>query len=221
MATAELPADRLAGGGLVIPLRRLAALLPTTGDVAAEREATWTVWPLVAVVFLAGSAFEILRLAAGLIALTAIRRRSVVIDDPNLVAEADDIRRSFGVRAAVELRQSAKVGTAATVGWRRPVLLFAADWPTWDATERRAVLAHELAHVRGRDCFVGLLAAVGRAAHFYHPLVRRLASRLRLHQELAADALAATVAGGRDAYRRHGFAPGRRSRRRGGSTVSL
>ncbi|MGL5098021.1 MAG: M56 family metallopeptidase, partial [Planctomycetia bacterium] len=62
------------------------------------------------------------------------------------------------------------------------------------------MLAHEIAHV---VCGDGLTAAVARLAvvlHFYHPLVHWLADRLRLEQELAADALAASIVGGPRAY---------------------
>ena len=55
------------------------------------------------------------------------------------------------------------------------------------------MLAHELAHVRRTDYLAGLLARLGVALHFYHPLVYWLAARLHLQQELAADALAAAT----------------------------
>ncbi|HEY1379744.1 MAG TPA: M56 family metallopeptidase, partial [Gemmataceae bacterium] len=167
-----------------------------------ESDPPWSAWSVVAAVFLAGVAWELARLAVGVIAVAAVRRRSVAVTEPHVAGEADELRRALGVRAPVAVRQSGAVGTAATVGWRRPVILLAADWPTWDAAERRAVLAHELAHVRRRDYPLALAAAACRAAHFYHPLVRRLAGRLRLSQELAADALAAAVAGGREMYLR-------------------
>ena len=90
----------------------------------------------------------------------------------------------------------------AAAGWLRPVVLLPADWREWDETELRAALAHELAHVRRSDFLLGLLARLGLALHFYHPLLYWLAGRLRLQQELAADGLAAPLAGGRDAYLR-------------------
>ena len=90
----------------------------------------------------------------------------------------------------------------AAAGWLRPVVLLPADWRDWDVTELRAALAHELAHVRRSDFLLGLLARLGLALHFYHPLLYWLAGRLRLQQELAADGLAAPLTGGRDAYLR-------------------
>ena len=46
-------------------------------------------------------------------------------------------------------------------------------------------------------CFSGRL---GLSLHFYHPLLHWLMSRLRLEQELAADAAAASVSGGQRQY---------------------
>ena len=108
----------------------------------------------------------------------------------------------MGVCRTVEIRLSSEVTTAATVGWRRPILLLSSDWPTWTHAELRAVLAHELAHISRADYAAWLLANVSVAVHFYHPLVYWLANRLRLHQELAADALGALHAGGATTYRR-------------------
>jgi hypothetical protein len=45
-----------------------------------------------------------------------------------------------------------------------------------------------------------VLAQLSLAIHFYHPLVHWLAARLRLEQELAADATAAELSGGKRNY---------------------
>src|SRR5215831_16100721 len=100
----------------------------------------------------------------------------------------------------VELREVDDLTTPATIGWQRPLLLLPFDWRDWDADERRAVLAHELAHVRRSDFPAGLAAQLSLALHFYHPLAHWLAARLRLEQELAADAWGARLAGGQPSY---------------------
>ena len=65
--------------------------------------------------------------------------------------------------------------------------------------ELRGVVAHELAHVKRRDYLAAVVAQTALAVHFYHPPLHWLAGRVRLEQELAADALAASVSGGRAA----------------------
>src|SRR5262249_29912180 len=78
--------------------------------------------------------------------------------------------------------------------------LLPTDWITWESGDVRAVLAHELIHVIQADYLFWIMARLGTALHFYHLLVHWLGSRLQIHQELAADALAAPFAGGRTLY---------------------
>src|SRR5690606_18119326 len=60
----------------------------------------------------------------------------------------------------------------------------AVDWPE----ERiRAVLLHELAHIRRNDWLVQLLAGVLRAVYWFNPLVWLACARLRLESERACD----------------------------------
>src|SRR5258708_36844007 len=62
------------------------------------------------------------------------------------------------------------------------------------------VLAHEIAHIARHDFATLIAAQVAVVLHFYHPLVHWLAARLRLEQELAADAAAARLTGGQRTY---------------------
>jgi beta-lactamase regulating signal transducer with metallopeptidase domain len=160
-------------------------------------------WPTaVVVVFVGGPLLGLARLFLGLWAIHRYRRQSQRISDPALHGLVETLRIELGCPRAVEIRESAELATAATVGWARPIVFLPSDWRVWNDEERRAVLAHELAHVRRRDYVSGLVACLSVALHFYHPLVYWLAARLRLQQELAADALGARFAGGADLYLR-------------------
>ncbi len=139
--------------------------------------------------FCAGTVLSLGRLALGCLALRRLLRRCRPVGDTALLDLVQRLRAKLGVQRAVALYESDEVTTAATVGWRRPVVVLPADWPAWNDTERRAVLAHELAHIRHGDFLARVLARVARALHFYHPLVARLVGRLEFHQELAADAV--------------------------------
>jgi hypothetical protein len=148
----------------------------------------------------AGVGIGLARLLLGVAWVSGCRRRGRPVHDSALLALLEDLRGAMGCRRPVVLVEVPGLGTAATVGWRQPLVLLPPDWRTWTEAERRAVLAHELAHVCRSDYLSGLLARLGVALHFYHPLVLWLAGRLRLQQELAADALGARFAGGRGPY---------------------
>ena len=165
---------------------------------AAEPAARCRTWGRVlAVVALAGTGVGLLRLVIGLWAVRIWRRHGQLVDDPGLTGLLDELRGAMCCRPPVEIREAADLTTAATTGWLRPALLLPDDWRSWSDSERRAVLAHELAHIVRGDYAVGLLARLAVALNYYHPVVRWIARRLQLQQEQAADALAARFAGGR------------------------
>ena len=139
-------------------------------------------------------------LAMGLLSLARLRRSGLAVTDADIRDEVTHLSETLGLRRRVELQEAECSGLPATVGWLRPVILLPHDWREWGDLDRRAVLAHELAHIRRLDFLSMLLALACRALHFYHPLARGLSDRLRLRQELAADEMAAALVGGSDVY---------------------
>jgi hypothetical protein len=170
-------------------------------QTAAGPTASGRLWRLTLVgLFLGGASLGLGRLLLGLWSVRSCLRRSRATTDPEVQFAIEKIQKESGCSLRVQVRESADLATAAAAGWRQPVILLPADWREWSVTELRAALAHEFAHVLRRDYLAGLLAQVGLALHYYHPLMHWLARRLHLEQELAADALAARCAGGQGSY---------------------
>ena len=176
----------------------LLGILERGGRVADQpvspREWRWLSWAALAV--MGTMAMGLLRLATGLWAMRRLKSRSRPLLDTAWCDTLDILRAEMGCVKPVELRFSAELDTPATIGWHNVLILLPADWQTWNEAERRAVLAHELAHVCRGDFLTGLLAQVCLASQFYHPLAHWLSARLRLEQELAADAWSARLSGG-------------------------
>ena len=87
------------------------------------------------------------------------------------------------------------IASAATVGIIRPIVLIADR--EWDPNDRRAAIAHELAHVARRDTLTQAIAALARATYWFHPLMWISTRVIALEQERACD----------EAVLRSGFAP--------------
>ncbi|MDE2506615.1 MAG: M56 family metallopeptidase, partial [Planctomycetota bacterium] len=198
-ATTGVRADEPPGGfwdGFGAALRQI---LAASDDQVAER---WDARAWVAVAFLIGLTLGMIRLALALRGVRRLRRDAVPILDAALASELKLLLEDAGASRsiAVEARESRALATAATVGGRRATLFLPTHWHDWTADERRVVLAHEVAHIVRGDYAAGVWAQVSLALQFVNPPAHLLASRLRLDQELAADALGAQLAGGRQAY---------------------
>ena len=75
----------------------------------------------------------------------------------------------------------------ATWGVLRHTVALPAGADNWDDERLESVLAHEMAHVRRRDCAVQTAAVLACALYWFHPLAWVAAARLRRERELAAD----------------------------------
>ena len=171
---------------------------PTPQVVEETAKPTWN-WQVYLVYgYLIGVSFGLIRLVTAWVLLRWECRGPIV--------EETDIDRfvvgHVGSKRAQSIRiiESHRLTSAATTGWRRPMILLPATWREWSTVERDAVLAHELSHIRRRDWLTTFFAECMRTVHFYHPLVHWLAARLRMDQELAADAHAADQVGGPQPY---------------------
>jgi hypothetical protein len=191
---AERPPDSLTSS----LLQALSRLGDTPGPLQNQSGWGWRGW--IAVAVLASIGIGLVRLATGLWAMRRLAVRSLPLDDVPLIDSLAVLRAEMGCVKPVEVRLSRDLNTPATIGFLRRLILLPDGWQAWDESEQRAVLAHELAHVCRGDFAAGLLAQFSLALQFYHPLAHWISFRLRLDQELAADAWSARVAGGNLPY---------------------
>jgi beta-lactamase regulating signal transducer with metallopeptidase domain len=164
----------------------------------AVQARTWPSWQVVAVA--AAWTAAVVGLARFLIALSSLSRlcrSSVALNERSMRATIEELCHRMELKGAIDVRESPSFGVAATYGWRKPVVLLPPMWREWTPDQRRAVLAHELAHIYERHFPKQFCSQLIVVAHFYHPLVHWLAWRLRFEQEVAADTLAARIIGHR------------------------
>ncbi|MFN0055765.1 MAG: DUF1559 domain-containing protein [Planctomycetales bacterium] len=177
----------------------LAQELQTPSETGAKAP-RWN-WPtLLAMAVLLGVVCGLARLLAGILLVRNYRSGSRPVTDDSLLELRDVLQAELSCPRPIELLESPVLTTAATMGWRRPRIILPANWRDWTDGERRAVLAHEISHIQRHDFPTWVAAQLALVLHFYHPLVHWLCGRLRLEQELAADAAAARLAGGQQAY---------------------
>ena len=135
-------------------------------------------------------------IAVGLTRLRVIRQRSQpLLPLPSFVA---DLSSRLQTSAAIHV--SDDVACPVTLGFRVPLILLpkrALDHP---AAVQRAIICHELLHVRRRDWLRTLLEQMWSALLWFHPAAHVLLSRIGLMREAVVDEETIRITADRRAY---------------------
>lgn len=138
---------------------------------------------LIVAVLLTGAALRLMWLGSGLLRLRSIRRRAM----PAPSLEGVSFGLSSELRTTADVMLSDEVEGPATVGWWRAVVLLPPSVLHLPAAVQKAVLCHELIHVRRRDWLATVLEELWCATLWFHPGARLMASRACLAREMLVD----------------------------------
>jgi TonB family protein len=153
--------------------------------VAAQRSFSL---PWLLIVWAAGFAVALTPAIIGIFAIRRIRRHATMLRSFEWQAALDESCALLFLRKAPELCHSEKLRAPVTVGILRRQILLPAGSGNWPEDRRRAVLLHELAHVRRRDVAAQLFVHTVAAMWWFQPLVWVLRRGIRQESELASDA---------------------------------
>jgi TonB family protein len=136
-------------------------------------------------------------LALGLLRLRRIT--STATPAPRTLAMlADDLACTTGSAAIVLVTDA--IATPATIGVRQPLILLPSSVVDLPERVQRAVLTHELVHVRRRDWLHTIGEELWCAVLWFHPAARAIAMRLSLARETVVDAATLQLTRDRRAY---------------------
>lgn len=183
------------------------ATVPASDDTAAnplprsaevERpQAAWLRRELaIAFVWVAGSLLLIARLAVANLILLRVRRRAVPAD-PQVASACRLLAERLDVRTP-DVLVSGWVAGPCLVGCRHSVILL----PAAPADGDRAVLIHELAHLKRRDCLWQLVGQAAAALLWFQPLLWRLVRQVEQSADHVCDDYALELGSGRESYAR-------------------
>ena len=103
----------------------------------------------------------------------------------------ESIARDLRLEQLARLGHSAAVEVPTVFGWLAPVVLVPlSSCIPLSRDEMRAILAHELAHIRRRDYLVNVVQKVVEALLFFHPATWWLSRRIRVEREYCCDDVA-------------------------------
>jgi len=156
--------------------------------LAAVREHAY----LLLAVWAAGVAVLSARLLGGWWLVNSLRLNATEAPSGDCRSVFGEVARSLGLVNRVGFLVSSRIDSPVVIGWIRPVVLFPVSLLTrLPAEQLRALIAHELAHIRRHDYLVNLLQTVAETLLFYHPCLWWVSHRIRVEREECADSDAA------------------------------
>jgi beta-lactamase regulating signal transducer with metallopeptidase domain len=175
--------------------------LPISGVVFTFLPLPRDITPWVTECWLVGVALLSLRLLGGFVFLEKKRRGQSRPASGRVLALCQEVQQRLGLTRAVRYLECGWLQVPSVLGSIRPlVLLPVAALTGLNETQLRAVIAHELAHVRRWDFLVNLFQIFTETLLFYHPAIWWLNRRIRAEREMCCDEIAVSELGNRFEY---------------------
>ena len=146
--------------------------------VSASEAATWT--------WIAGLVLTFASLTVGVARLCWVAFHARVSVAEDWTRTAREIASLYGLPRQPRLLISSS-SILVTWGWRTPRILLPPGSESWPIERTRAVLCHELAHVRRGDWVIQMTAELLRGIYWFNPVLWVVCRNLRSESEQASD----------------------------------
>ena len=171
------PASGALTGSISLPTPNPPSLGARPATLPSEAPSSRQVVPFPLFLWGVGCAVSLVTLAVGRARFGRLVRLAHPVRDPVWLRQVDEVRERVGLRGEVRVYLTHRANTPMTGGLWRPAVLLPTSAVNWSLGRRRAVLMHEIIHVRRRDTLRQLLIRAALAVYWFHPLAW-LASRL-------------------------------------------
>lgn len=142
-----------------------------------------------------GILLRLIWLGVGFYRLHRLQRRTT---RQSLTPHLHALEEEVGVSA--EYRNSGEVAGPVTFGWLRPVIILPESFGQLEQGIQRAVVCHELLHVKRRDWLWNSVEELVRSVFWFHPAFHWLIRRIQLTREQVVDERVVHLLGSRKTY---------------------
>jgi beta-lactamase regulating signal transducer with metallopeptidase domain len=142
---------------------------------------------LMVLIWMLGCAIFAVRILGSTLRLRALVARAVPVDSIQLASHLRWLCRDLGIRREVAVLASPELDVPIAVGVLDPKIILSPQSGEWTETRRKAVLCHELAHIKRLDALTQFVGRVAAAIYWFNPLVWLLLRAMRAERERACD----------------------------------
>jgi len=145
-------------------------------------------YPSLALGWMAGFIFMIVRMTGGLYYSHMVIRKEVNFPDPSLAALFKKAVSRLGIRTGVTLRMTYRMVSPMVIGIIKPCVIVPVSILSGLNSEQvEAILVHELAHIRRYDHIILIIQAVTTRILFFHPVAWYFSAGLNRERENCCD----------------------------------
>jgi bla regulator protein blaR1 len=148
-----------------------------------------------------GIEFFFMRLIGGFWMVMKIRRSPKIPLEPEWNEFIEMIREQMPFQQAVRIAESAVATVPMVIGWLKPLILLPIGTVNnMSASQVEAIIAHELAHIAGKDYLFNTLQTIAEILFYYHPAIWWISAVIRAERENRCDDAAVELCGNKMIY---------------------
>lgn len=155
------------------------------------------------IVWLAGSAVMLGRLALHLMRVDSITRHGWAATDPEIQSASRSALLATGAKRAVRVIMTDRSSLPFSWGLWNPTVVLPEGAAEWPAEQKESVLLHEIAHIVRWDYPIHLAVEIAKALYWPNPLVWFASRRCAMERERACDDYALRGGAPSDRYASH------------------
>jgi bla regulator protein blaR1 len=150
----------------------------------------------IVLIWLVGIAFFALRMMGGLMYVEILKTRHLTPLSIEWQSKMNLYKNRLAIPQKVQLLESALITIPMTIGWLKPLILLPIGTVNGMSTQQvEAIIAHELAHIAGRDYLLNIIQTIVEILFYYHPAVWFISANIRMERENRCDDVAVALCG--------------------------
>jgi beta-lactamase regulating signal transducer with metallopeptidase domain len=151
--------------------------------------------------WLVGVAVMLYRTASMVAGLQRLRRVCVGLEDERVLGIIEDLRKEMGISRRIRAVVARHIQAPGVIGFVWPTLLLPVSMLSGvPAEDLKAILSHELAHIRRYDYLVNWCQMIVEAVLFFNPAVWWISRQIRIEREACCDMVVVAATGQRVRY---------------------
>lgn len=141
--------------------------------------------PYITGIYIAGLLFNILKIGLAWFKISQIRRSAIASGYQGLI---DSLSRQLGISKTTRVAYSGLIDVPCLMGFAKPLILLPLSISTYlSAEEIKAILLHELAHVKRNDYLLNLVQQIIGMLLFFNPFSRLINNIINAERENCCD----------------------------------